>query len=110
MGSYRCVFIGEGALLVQCAERMLALGHDVDCVVADDNAISTWAAGRGFECFGFEDGIAALPDREPVDLLFSVVNLRMLPPGVLGIAKRAAINFHDGPLPSYAGLNVTSSR
>ena len=30
----------------------------------------------------------------------------MLPDALLARARRAAINFHDGPLPAYSGLNV----
>ena len=40
-------------------------------------------------------------------MLFSVAYLHIVPDEVLGRAD-IAINFHDGPLPDYAGLNVTS--
>ena len=30
----------------------------------------------------------------------------MIPDPVLALAARGAINFHDGPLPRYAGLNA----
>jgi methionyl-tRNA formyltransferase len=41
-----------------------------------------------------------------VDWLFSVANLAVLSREVLAKAVRGAINFHDGPLPRYAGINA----
>ena len=46
-------------------------------------------------------------DQHPVDVLFSIANLRIIPDAVLAKVP-VAINFHDGPLPGYAGLNVTN--
>ncbi len=40
----------------------------------------------------------------PCDWLLSVFNLRILPPEIIRHASRGAVNFHDGPLPRYAGL------
>ena len=50
-----------------------------------------------------------LPPLDPYDfdVLFSIANLRVLPQRLLDRAA-IAINFHDGPLPGYAGLNVTT--
>ncbi|MER9683161.1 hypothetical protein NKJ23_28185, partial [Mesorhizobium sp. M0184] len=44
---------------------------------------------------------------EPVDCIFSVANPLILPPGVFGRARQGAFNFHDGPLPRYAGTHAT---
>ena len=52
-------------------------------------------------------GLAAALQPYDFDVLFSIANLRILPDAVLEQAK-VRINFHDGPLPGYAGLNVTS--
>lgn len=51
---------------------------------------------------GEEAALAALQ----FDYLFSVANLDMLPERVLKRARRMAVNFHDAPLPAYAGLNA----
>ncbi len=42
----------------------------------------------------------------PFEYLFSIGHLEIIPDHVLQIPQRAAINFHDGLLPQYAGLNV----
>ncbi|WP_367652007.1 MupA/Atu3671 family FMN-dependent luciferase-like monooxygenase, partial [Pseudorhodobacter sp.] len=40
-----------------------------------------------------------------VDWLLSIANLNVIPDAVLSLADQA-VNFHDGPLPRYAGLNA----
>jgi amino acid adenylation domain-containing protein len=51
-----------------------------------------------------EESLASLP----FDYLFSVANLSIIPDDILALPRLGAINFHDGPLPRYAGLHVTS--
>ena len=41
-----------------------------------------------------------------VDWLLSIANLSLIPAAVLALATQGAVNFHDGPLPRYAGLNA----
>ena len=38
--------------------------------------------------------------------ILSIANLDIIPDDVLALAARGAVNFHDGPLPAYAGLNA----
>ena len=38
------------------------------------------------------------------DYLFSILNEKILPPRYLKYIKKFSLNFHDGPLPKYAGL------
>ena len=38
------------------------------------------------------------------DYLFSVLNEKILQTKYLKMVKKYSINFHDGPLPKYAGL------
>ncbi len=42
----------------------------------------------------------------PFDWLLSIANLDLIPEAVLALPARGAVNFHDGPLPAYAGLNA----
>ncbi len=100
-----CYLIGEESLLIQCAEIWLSHGHAIRGIISADGRISGWASERDVPVI--EPG-PGLPDRmgsDSFDYLFSVTNLRMLSGDVLRLADRASINFHDGPLPEYAGLN-----
>src|SRR5690606_39606671 len=45
-------------------------------------------------------------DLGPLDYLFSITNLSVLPQWLIELPSRGAINFHDGPITEYAGLNT----
>ncbi len=98
------VFCGDGTLLVQCAEAFLKAGGSVSAVCSDDARVREWAEQAGYPVRPLQ-GLAAT-DVPDCDYLFSVANLTVLPDAVLARARRAAVNFHDGPLPAYSGLNV----
>lgn len=101
----RSVLIGAESLLVECAGILQQKGHEIAAIVAPPGPAADWArssAQRHFlrACELVDAGLG------PVDYLFSITNLSILPREVLRLARRAAINFHDGPLPQYAGLNT----
>ncbi len=102
------VFIGGQSLLIQCAERFTKRGHDIRTIVSSDSNVQGWAKEHGIPCVAPARDLAARLALEPFDYLFSVAYLSVIPPAVLALPRRGAINFHDGPLPDYAGLNVTS--
>ena len=101
MSHFSCVVIGNESLLIGCADALLQRGHDIRAVVSTDPAICTWAADKGLPQL---DKTADLNCE--FDWLFSVANLSLIPDAVLSRAAKGAINFHDGPLPRYAGLNT----
>lgn len=105
---WRAVVVGGGSLTIECAERLRRRGHEVVAVVTDAPAVASWATDAGLLHVPLGDASGADWGLEPVDYLFSIVNLRVLGPAALALARRAAINFHDGPLPQYGGLHVTS--
>ncbi|HSV69344.1 MAG TPA: MupA/Atu3671 family FMN-dependent luciferase-like monooxygenase [Methylibium sp.] len=104
--SLRCVLIGGESLLIQCAQTLEQAGHHVVAVVTARAAIRRWAAERGVRVLRDVAALAAAQDLRPFDHLISVTNLAVLPDAVLALPTRGAINFHDGPLPAYAGLNT----
>lgn len=104
--SIAALFVGDGTLLVRCACLWLERGHAVTGVLSDDTAVRRWAAQQGLPC-GSAQADEPLPGLS-FDYLFSVANLRVLPTRLLARARQLALNFHDGPLPRYAGLHATS--
>ncbi len=98
--------LGDQSLLIQCCTRLLAGGHAIAAVVSQDGRIGQWAEAQGLPCITRLEDVLAHPAAQGFDYLLSVTNLRMLPPALLARARRLAINFHDGPLPRYAGLNA----
>lgn len=103
--TFTCVVVGDGTLTQECCRLLRDRGHQVKAVVTRSTELAAWAEAHGVqrvEPKGGDDGwgLAA------VDYLFSVVNLHVLGPRALALAEVAAINFHDGPLPTYTGLNT----
>ncbi|MGH2901670.1 MAG: formyltransferase family protein, partial [Solirubrobacteraceae bacterium] len=95
--------IGSESLLVQCAEILIERGHEIRGVASHEPSIAAWARGRGIALLDPSGDLESVFAGD-FDYLFSVTNLRVLSDAVLRRPKRAAINFHDGPLPRYAGL------
>ena len=105
---FTAALIGEGTLLIQCADRLLARGHHVVAIASSDPTIEAYAQEKGIACAADADSLASLGNGEGYDYVFSIGNLKMLAPAILGLARRMAINFHDALLPKYAGLYATS--
>ncbi len=95
-------FFGNGTLLLRCAEAFRNAGGTIAGIVSTDPQIAGWAEAEGIPHTAFEDAETG----EVADYIFSVANLTVLTPAMLGRARLAAVNFHDGPLPERAGSNV----
>jgi len=104
--TFQAVFIGADSLLMECAQLWLERGHGIVAVVSGAPRVQRWAEERGLPLLGLTDYAAALQARAPFDYLFSITHLAILPAEVVALPRLAAINFHDGPLPRYAGLNA----
>ena len=103
--SFSSYLMGAESLLVQCAELILQRGHVIRGVITDNREIIKWADTHSIPVLKPGKGLAQRIT-EDFDWFFSIANLRILPQAVLSKAKSGAINFHDGPLPHYAGLNA----
>ena len=98
------VFVGDHPLLVACAGRAREAGLTVAAVSTDDPSISAWATGEDIELVAWSDLAEHVKATRP-DVLVSVGNLRILPDEMVE-ATKVTVNFHDGPLPTYAGLHT----
>ncbi|MHC1999475.1 MupA/Atu3671 family FMN-dependent luciferase-like monooxygenase [Methylobacterium sp. CM6241] len=107
-GRSTAYFIGDGTLLIRCAELFLAAGHAISAVITRDRRAAEWARRAGIAIIDKDAFLAAGHRDPPVDFLFSVGNLDVIPSAVLARVRRRAINFHDGPLPRHAGLHATT--
>ncbi|MBE0540494.1 MAG: amino acid adenylation domain-containing protein [Verrucomicrobia bacterium] len=106
--SFSSCIIGEGTLPVQCAEILLRRGHRIRGIISPDAACIRWAQERNIPHADTRQDLVAFLRAQPFDLLFSIVNQTILPGEVLALPRQAAINYHDGPLPRYAGTYATS--
>jgi natural product biosynthesis luciferase-like monooxygenase protein len=106
MTHFSCVVVGNESLLIGCGDALLDRGHDILAVVSQDPGILAWARAKGLTAH--TDIMALRRGDHPAsfDWLLSIANLSLIPDAVLALPARGAINFHDGPLPRYAGLNA----
>ncbi len=100
------IIIGNESLAQQCAEKWLSAGHAISVVVTRNDDLRNWAQERGYDVLNPGNGLASRLTNYEADWLLSIANLDILGDDTLAIPQRGAINFHDGPLPRYAGLNA----
>ncbi len=98
--------IGGDTLLSQCGEMLLAAGHVIQKVITDSPAIQSWAQGHEIQAVPADDAYVSELQSCDFDYLLAITHLALIPDAALESATRGAINFHDGPLPAYAGLNT----
>jgi amino acid adenylation domain-containing protein len=106
---FTCFIIGEGTLSIQCAEILRQREHEIYGFISPDPLVKQWATERGIPFLEpTEQTLLPFFSRQPFDYLFSIVNPYVLPPAILTLPRRQAINYHDAPLPRYAGVHATS--
>jgi len=103
---FSSLLIGNESLLVGCGDLLLDHGCPIVAVITDNADISGWARRHDIPVETLDTGLADRLRARPFDWLFSIANLKLIPDQVLALPKRGAINFHDGPLPRYAGINA----
>ncbi|WP_108813437.1 MupA/Atu3671 family FMN-dependent luciferase-like monooxygenase [Loktanella sp. Alg231-35] len=106
MSSFRAVIIGNESLAIQCGEMLREAGHTIAAVVTRNADVEGWAQGAALPVVSSDADLAAALADIPCDWLLSIANLDMIPDAVLSLPARGTVNFHDGPLPRYAGLNA----
>lgn len=105
---FTCFVIGDDSLLTECTQTLLDKGHEVLGVITSNLNIKSWAIEKGLSLFNNDNNLEKSLNSIHFDYLFSITNLKILSPEIISFPRKGAINFHDGPLPEYAGLNTTS--
>ncbi|MFT6388649.1 MAG: natural product biosynthesis luciferase-like monooxygenase protein [Cellvibrionaceae bacterium] len=108
--TFSCYLIGGDSLLIECGETLQSRGHEVRGVITNAPRLSQWAMGKSIPVMAADANYpAALAEKAqsaPFDYLFSITHLAIIKDEVLALPQKMTINFHDGPLPAYAGLNA----
>jgi natural product biosynthesis luciferase-like monooxygenase protein len=105
--SLAAVFVGSDTLLLQCLDSWRERGNTVTCVLTDTDKVRRYCAENGLRCLPVDQQTPTALADIAFDYLFAITWLRLLSPELLALPRQMAINFHDGPLPRYAGLNAT---
>ena len=95
-------------MLISSGQILLEAGMRISGVASDEAGALRWARSLEIPTIGYGPELVAWLEQSPVEYLFSIFNLRILPAEALRLPLIAAMNFHDGPLPRYAGLHATS--
>lgn len=105
---FRCVLMGGESRLIQCGNVLLEKGHTIVGVISDKPVIQRWAEEKNLSHILPNVDLVSILRGEPFDLFLSIDNLFKVPNELLNLAQKFAINFHDGPLPRYGGVNATN--
>lgn len=100
------VMIGNESLLIQCATLWQQSGHEIATIVTRNDDIAEWAEEAGVTVIHHDGALYDVSLPSGFDWLLSIANLQIIPDSHLAMARKGAVNFHDGPLPAYAGLNA----
>jgi methionyl-tRNA formyltransferase len=108
MGKPSVILMGSKPGAVVALSVMLERGWDVRAVATTQRNLHPWIAGPTLGEFANANGIrvftqAELPRDEPADFVISYMFRNRVRPDVLSLARRAAVNFHAGPLPEFGG-------
>jgi methionyl-tRNA formyltransferase len=108
---FNCYLIGQGNLLIECAEILLQHKYKIRVIVSPDKAVEKWANYNNIIFLKTPQELLSLLEitkqKTKCDYLFSIVNYSILSPKILKLVGKA-INYHDGLLPRYAGVNASA--
>jgi amino acid adenylation domain-containing protein len=99
-----CALVGTTTLLIRCANILKEQGHKIAIIISDDEAVINWSLSQGIR---YSKQIKELSHYN-FEYLFSIVNPYLLSQDTIALATEFAINYHDSPLPKYAGVHATS--
>lgn len=108
MKKFNCFIIGNQTRLIECAQILIEKKHKIEGIITKDSEVKIWAKKKGINVFSCNDDVREILKKKEFDYLFSIDNFQLLSNEILRAPRKLTINFHDGPLPAYAGSNVTA--
>jgi amino acid adenylation domain-containing protein len=104
---FNCCLIGEGNLLIECAEILLQKKYQIEGILSLNPIVKQWANANEISNLQNLQELLQLIKTVKCDYLFSIVNHAILSSEIINSVGKA-INYHDALLPSYAGLNAAA--
>lgn len=105
---FSCCLTGSTRFTILCGQVLISAGHTLAVVVSSSPEVAEWAAQKGVPFMPDFDTLLATGSPATFDYLISAINGVILPADVLQLPRRAAVNYHNGPLPRYAGVHAAS--
>lgn len=103
--SKTCIIIGEGSIAVHCTKILIKNNFNIKLIITKEELLKELAQKNEIKFIG---NISDENDYQDVDYIFSINNGRILKEVFLGKARILALNYHDSPLPKYAGMFATN--
>ena len=100
--------VGQGGMPVQCATMLVANGFEVGAIHSPDAPLRDWAEQHNANYYAEFREFRNAAETTGCDYLFSVMNFRILPASLIASPRMFAVNYHDAPLPRYAGSHATA--
>ena len=108
MRTFSCSVIGKGVVALECLKILEQAGHSVISIYSVDQSLQPWATERAIPHSHSRQDFQDLLYASQYDYLFSINNGWIIPPDVIARSRKATINYHNSPLPKYAGLHAAS--
>jgi len=109
MGNPSVILLGSKPGSVVALSIMLKRGWDVRAIIVSPKFSYPWIAGPSLEQFASERGVRVCTAQDqlwsdaPADFVISYMFRYRVKTETLQLARRAALNFHPGPLPEFGG-------
>ncbi len=104
---FTCYIIGDDYLAAKCGKQIIQNGGIIAGILSADARVIEWAANNEVPFFNsFADFEQAIIDSK-FDYLFSISNKKILSGSIINAPQKMAINYHNAPLPKYAGTYAT---
>jgi methionyl-tRNA formyltransferase len=103
------ILLGSKPGAVAALTEMLKRGWEVRFVVVPRNYKIDWIQQPHLKEFALSMGLTVLesqmdiPQKESVDFVISYMYRNLVKQPIIELARKAAVNFHAGPLPEYGG-------
>ncbi|MBW8308845.1 MAG: AMP-binding protein, partial [Candidatus Paracaedibacteraceae bacterium] len=103
-----CYIISETSLGIQCAELLLEEKCQLLGIISAHNETQQWAKSHSIPFFPSLEDFENINPYKSFDYFFSIINSKIIRNKILEYPRYCAINYHDAPLPKYAGVHATS--
>ena len=104
-----CFICGTTSIAIEIAKKLQNSGFYIYGIFSNDESVMEWAANQDIPCYDVKsDVMYEIMSSVKFGYLFSIINSYILPGKMIDLAHEEAINYHDSPLPRYAGLHATA--
>ena len=95
---FSTLILGDGPLVIPCAETLLRHKHTIQAIVSTNDVIQEWAQEQKIPWVARQDDLLSAVDGRPVDYLFSIANLSLVPARILALPASGRHQFSRRPV------------